>query len=188
MAANTASSGSARNFRATRRKDDADSLTFDTPALVTDMDIVGQPVVELEFSVDKPVALVAVRLNDVWPTGEVSRITYHLQNLCMRDSRESPTPLEPGKRYKMKIKLDDIAWRVPKGHKIRVAISTTYFPMMWPAPEPVTLTVYAGKSHAAPAAPQGQGGRGAAVVEGRRSRRARRDEGAESRRGTSARR
>ena len=89
---------------------------------------------------------VAVRLNDVWPTGEVSRITYHLQNLCMRDSRETPTALVPGTRYKMKIKLDDIAWRVPKGHKIRVAISTSYFPMMWPAPEPVTLTVYAGKS------------------------------------------
>ena len=26
-------------------------------------------------------------------------------------------PLKPGKRYKMKIKLDDIAWRLPKGHK-----------------------------------------------------------------------
>jgi hypothetical protein len=64
----------------------------------------------------------------------------------MRDSRETPMPLEPGKRYRMKIKLDDIAWRVPKGHKLRVAISTAYFPLMWPAPEPVTLTVYAGKS------------------------------------------
>ena len=54
----------------------------------------------------------------------------------------------------MKIKLDDIAWRVPKGHKIRVSISTSYFPMMWPAPEPVTLTVYAG-SRFASAGPQG---------------------------------
>jgi uncharacterized protein len=53
----------------------------------------------------------------------------------------------PGKRYRMKIKLDDIAWRVPKGHKLRVSISTTYFPMMWPAPDPVTLTVYTGKSY-----------------------------------------
>jgi predicted acyl esterase len=41
---------------------------------------------------------VAVRLNDVWPSGETTRITYHLQNLCMRDSRETPKPLEPGKR------------------------------------------------------------------------------------------
>ncbi|MFN4141875.1 CocE/NonD family hydrolase [Aestuariivirga sp.] len=133
-------------FPGDQRRDDEQSLTFDTPALLTDIDIVGQPAVELEFSVDKPVAHIAVRLNDVWPTGEVSRITYHLQNLCMRDSRENPMPLEPGKHYRMKIKLDDIAWRLPKGHRLRVAISTSYYPMMWPAPEPVTLTVYAGKS------------------------------------------
>jgi predicted acyl esterase len=133
-------------FPGDQKRDDAQSLVFDSPALVTDMDIVGQPAVELDFSVDKPVALVAVRLNDVWPSGEVSRITYHVQNLCMRDSREYPKPLEPGKRYKMKIKMDDIAWRIPKGHKLRVSISTSYFPIMWPAPEPVTLTVHAGKS------------------------------------------
>ena len=133
-------------FPGDQKNDDAQSITFDSPALQTALDIVGQPQVEIEFSVDKPVASVAVRLNDVWPTGEVSRITYHLQNLCMRDSRETPTALVPGKRYAMKIKLDDIAWRVPKDHKIRVAISTSYFPMMWPAPEPVTLTIYAGKS------------------------------------------
>ncbi len=133
-------------FPGNQMRDDQGSITFDSPTLVEDMEVVGQPVVELSFSVDKPVAHIAVRLNDVWPTGEVSRITYQLQNLCMRESREYPTPLESGKRYKMKIKLDDIAWKVPKGHSLRVAISTSYFPMMWPAPEPVKLTVYAGAS------------------------------------------
>ncbi|MGQ0484074.1 MAG: CocE/NonD family hydrolase [Hyphomicrobiales bacterium] len=133
-------------FPGDQRRDDEQSLVFDSPALITDMDIVGQPAVELDFSADKPVAFVAVRLNDVWPSGEVSRITYHVQNLCMRESRGNPKPLEPGKRYRMKIKMDDIAWRIPKGHKLRVSISTTYFPIAWPAPEPVTLTVYTGKS------------------------------------------
>ena len=133
-------------FAGDQGKDDAGSLTFDTPSLTDDMELVGQPMLELSFSVNKPVAHIAVRLNDVWPSGEVSRITYHLQNLCMRDSREYPTPLEPGKRYKMKIKLDDVAWRVPKGHKLRIAISTSYFPMMWPAPEPVSLSVFVGAS------------------------------------------
>jgi putative CocE/NonD family hydrolase len=133
-------------FPGDQAKDDAQSICFDSPTLNDDIDIVGQPTIELEFSVDKPVAHVAVRLNDVWPSGEVSRITYHLQNLCMRDSRETPTALEPGKRYTMKIKMDDIAWKLPKGHKLRVSISTSYFPMMWPAPEPVTLTVHTGKS------------------------------------------
>jgi hypothetical protein len=133
-------------FPGDQARDDAQSITFDSPALVTDMDIVGQPAVEIDFSADKPVAFMSVRLNDVWPTGEVSRITYHLQNLCMRDSREKPAALVPGQRYRMRIKLDDIAWRIPKGHRLRVSISTSYFPIMWPAPEPVTLTVYAGKS------------------------------------------
>ncbi|MGH6854542.1 MAG: CocE/NonD family hydrolase [Aestuariivirga sp.] len=134
-------------FPGDQARDDAQSLTFDSPPLVTGMDIVGQPAVELDFSVDKPVAFVAVRLNDVFPTGEVSRITYHVQNLCMRESREHPTALEPGKRYRMKIKMDDIAWHVPKGHRLRVSISTSYFPLIWPAPETPTLTVYTGKSY-----------------------------------------
>ncbi len=133
-------------FPGDQAKDDADSITFDSPVLTNDIDVVGQPMLDLDFSVDKPVAHVAVRLNDVWPDGQVSRITYHLQNLCMRNSRENPSVLEPGKRYRMKIKMDDIAWRIPKGHRLRVSISTTYFPMMWPVAEPVTLTVYAGSS------------------------------------------
>ena len=133
-------------FPGDQKKDDEGSVVFDSPALVEDMEIVGAPTLDLNFTVDRPVAHIAIRLNDVWPSGEVSRITYHLQNLCMRDSREYPTPLEPGKRYKIKIKLDDIAWKVPKGHRVRVAISTSYFPMMWPAPEPVKFTLHAGTS------------------------------------------
>jgi hypothetical protein len=135
-----------KEFPGDQRRDDQGSLTFDTPALITDMDIAGAPTIELELSSDKPIAFLAARLNDVWPTGEVSRITYGLLNLTHRDSHETPTPLEPGKRYTVKIKLDDIAMRVPKGHRLRVSLSTCYWPMMWPAPEPATLTVIAGKS------------------------------------------
>ncbi len=133
-------------FPGDQAKDDAGSLCFDSPVLSEDLDIAGQPFIDLAFSSDKPVAHIAVRLNDVWPNGEVSRITYHLQNLCMRNSRENPEALEPGKRYRMKIKLDDVAWRLPKGHRLRISISTSYFPMMWPAPEATKLTVYAGSS------------------------------------------
>ena len=131
-------------FPGDQRGDDAESLCFDSPALPEDLDVAGQPLLDLCFAVDRPVAHIAVRLNDVWPSGEVSRITYHLQNLCMRESRETPSALVPGQRYRMRIKLDDIAWRVPRGHRLRVSISTSYFPLMWPAPEPVTLTVFAG--------------------------------------------
>jgi predicted acyl esterase len=69
--------------------------------------------------VDKPVALVAVRLNDVRPDGSVTRITYTLQNLTHIVSHEHPEALEPGERYFARIKLDDIAWHLPEGHRLQ---------------------------------------------------------------------
>ena len=133
-------------FPGDQRRDDGASLTFDSEVLTQDSDIVGQPMLSLCFTSDKPVAQVAVRLNDVWPDGASSRITYHLFNLTHRNSHELPEALEPGKEYTVKIKLDDIAWRVAKGHRLRVSISTSYWPLMWPSPEAASLQVKLGKS------------------------------------------
>ncbi|TGR77396.1 peptidase S15, partial [Mesorhizobium sp. M2D.F.Ca.ET.223.01.1.1] len=36
---------------------------------------------------------------------------------------------------------DQCAYRVPAGHKLRIAVSTAYWPMIWPSPEPVRLDV-----------------------------------------------
>ncbi|HOZ63131.1 MAG TPA: CocE/NonD family hydrolase [Burkholderiaceae bacterium] len=133
-------------FPGDQRRDDSGSLTFDTVPLPQDMDLVGGAVLHLKVSSDKPVAIAAVRLNSVWPDGAVSRLTYAVANLCHRDSHEKPQALEPGKNYTIQIKLDDVACKVPKGHKLRVSISTSYWPLIWPAPEPVTLTVHTGTS------------------------------------------
>ncbi len=133
-------------FPGDQRRDDSGSLTFDTAPLTQDMDLVGGAVLHLKVSSDKPVAVAAVRLNAVWPDGAVSRLTYAVANLCHRDSHDKPQALEPGKTYTIQIKLDDVACKVPKGHKLRVSISTSYWPLIWPAPEPVTLTVHTGTS------------------------------------------
>ena len=133
-------------FPGDQRRDDSGSLTFDTAPLTQDMDLVGGAVLHLKVSSDKPVAVAAVRLNAVWPDGAVSRLTYAVANLCHRDSHEKPQLLAPGKTYTIQIKLDDVACKVSKGHKLRVSISTSYWPLIWPAPEPVTLTVHTGAS------------------------------------------
>ena len=44
------------------------------------------------------------------------------------------------------MRLNDIAYAFPAGHTVRLAISTAYWPMLWPAPEPVELTVFTGAS------------------------------------------
>ena len=41
--------------------------------------------------------------------------------------------------------LDQIAYRVPEGHKIRVSISNCYWPLLWPTPDKDTLTLVQGK-------------------------------------------
>jgi len=129
-----------------QRIDDARSLTFDSEPLQAGFDILGAPIVTLELSVDKPVAFLAVRLNEVQPTGASTRVTYAVLNLTQRDSREFPTPLEPKKRYRIRIQLRDRAHTFKPGNRLRVAVSTTYWPLIWPSPEAVTLTLYAGQS------------------------------------------
>lgn len=126
-----------------QREDDAKSACFDT-VLKTPLDIVGAPVIRLQLFADRPTAMVAVRLCDVHPDGGSTRITYGVFNLTHRTGHETPTPVKPGETMDISFKLDDIAYRVPEGHTLRVAISSTYWPLVWPSPEPVTLTLLTG--------------------------------------------
>jgi putative CocE/NonD family hydrolase len=129
-----------------QRADDAGSLCFDTAPLRERMEILGPPVVELAVSVDRPVAHLAVRLCDVAPGGASTRITYGVLNLCHRNSHAHPEPLEPGEVYRIRVQLDDIGYAIPPGHRIRLSISTAYWPLIWPAPEPVTATLFTADS------------------------------------------
>src|SRR6185437_10328490 len=60
------------------------------------------------------------------------------------DGHESPAPLTVGQRYRVQIKLNDAGSVFPAGHRVRLALSTTYWPMIWPSPEKATLLIFAG--------------------------------------------
>jgi uncharacterized protein len=128
-----------------RQADDA-SLTFDGPVLEEPLEILGAPVVHLELQSDRPVAMVAVRLSDVQPDGRVTRVTYGLLNLTHRDGHAEPEPLVPGRSYRVRVQMNDAGQTFEPGHRIRLAISPSYWPIAWPAPEPVTLTLTTGSS------------------------------------------
>ncbi len=124
-----------------QRDDDGGALCFDTEPLAETIEILGAPAVELELASDKPQALLAVRLSNVYPSGAATRVSYGLLNLTHRDSDEAPEPLVPGKTYKIRVQLNDVAQAFPKGHRIRIAVSTAYWPLAWPSPEAATLTI-----------------------------------------------
>lgn len=127
-----------------QQRDDAQSVCFDTDLLADDIAIVGAPDITLTLTSDAPVAQIAVRLNDVHPDGKVSRITYGVLNLCHRDSAETPSPMPVGIPVSITLKLDQIAYQIPAGHRLRVSISNAYWPLIWPAPTPTNLTLTAG--------------------------------------------
>ncbi len=129
-----------------QRVDDARSLTFDSAPLKESFEILGAPAVTIDLSVDKPVAFLYVRLNEVETDGVSKRITYGVLNLTHRDGHEFPQALEPGKRYRIRILLQDCSHVFKTAARIRVAVSTTYWPTIWPSPEAVTLTLYSGNS------------------------------------------
>jgi len=132
-----------------QRIDDGRSLCFDSEPLPERLEILGAPVLHLEIAVDRPQAFVAVRLNEVTPDGASARITYGLLNLTHRRSHENPTAVSPGERLKVAVQLNDIAHAFAAGNRIRVSISTSYWPLVWPSPEPATLTVFTGASRLA---------------------------------------
>jgi len=124
-----------------QREEDGGCLVYDTDPLEEDLEMLGLPEMELELAADRPVAQVAVRLSDVLPDGRATRITYGVLNLTHRDGDEDPQPLEPGRFYRVRVKLNGLAARVPAGHRLRLSISSTYFSLIWAPPEPVALTL-----------------------------------------------
>lgn len=129
-----------------QRDEDGGSLVFETEPLTETLEVLGLPALELEVAADRPVAMVAARLSDVAPNGEATRVTYGLLNLTHRDGSEAPEPLEPGRPYRVRVPLNGIAHSFPRGHRVRLSLSSSYWPLAWPAPEPAMLTVTTGAS------------------------------------------
>lgn len=129
-----------------QRQEDGGALVFETRPLEEDVEICGAVTGELVLSVDRPVALIALRLSDVLPDGRVTRVTYGLLNLTHRDDPEHPRTMEPGQRTSVSVRLNEVAHRFPRGHRLRLSVSTSYWPLAWPAPEPVMMTLVTGAS------------------------------------------
>ena len=137
--------GGAGDWPPDQRAEDARSLALDLEPLAEPLEILGFPEVVLALESDRPDALVAVRLCDVAPDGASLLVTRGLLNLTRRDGDDRTAPLEPGRRYEVGVRLDAIAQAVPAGHRLRVSLSSAYWPWAWPSPRAATLTLHGGR-------------------------------------------
>ncbi|MEO0670141.1 MAG: CocE/NonD family hydrolase [Pseudomonadota bacterium] len=127
-----------------QRPDDARSACWDTPPLGENNSIVGRPIVTLKLRAEAAQGQIAVRLNHVHPDGASTRITYGVLNLSHRDSAAMPEPMPLDTDVTVTVKLDEIAYSVPEGHRLRVAVSTAYWPLIWPTPLKCGVTITGG--------------------------------------------
>src|SRR5579884_30021 len=138
--------GNASDLPPDQRVDDALSLCFDSEPLDAPLEILGFPEAVLRVAADRPRALVAVRLCDVDATGASTLVTRGLLNLTHRESHAEPSPLEPGRAVTVRVRMSAVAHSFAAGRRIRLAVSSTYWPWAWPSPEPVTLSLDTGQS------------------------------------------
>jgi hypothetical protein len=126
-----------------QRADDARSLLFTSSPLERPILVAGVPHVRLWLSADQPVAQVAVRLEAVAPDGRSALIARAVRNLTRLDpAAEVPVPLVPGEPVEVNLPLSAAGARVPAGHRLRVAVAGAAFPIAWPTPTPVALTLH----------------------------------------------
>ncbi len=131
-----------------QRSEDGQWLCFDSGPLSQPVDIFGYPSLSLRVAADRPQANLIVRLCDIAPDGRSTLITRGALNLTHRDSREAPEALTPGQTYDVTVSLKCISYALPAGHRLRVAVSSSYWPWSWPSPELVTLRVETGAASA----------------------------------------
>jgi len=127
-----------------QRPDDGGSLCWDGEPLPERVELLGCGQARLTVCVDRPQALLAVRVCDVAPDGAATLIARGLLNLSRRQGHDRSVPMPVGEPVEVVVALQSTAYALPAGHRLRLAISTSYWPWAWPAPEPVTATVHCG--------------------------------------------
>ncbi len=127
------------------RADDAGSLVYDGERLDESFEIVGFPRVRLRAGVDAPLAHFIARLEDVHPDGRVSLVAAALLNGAQREDPLRPEPLVPGQATDLAFDLHFTTWTFRPGHRIRLAVTNAQFPMIWPTPHKMTMSLHLGE-------------------------------------------
>ena len=121
------------------RPDESFGPTFTSEPLENAVEILGVPEVVLHLSVSAPVATAVVRLTDVAPDGTSAQVTAGILNLTHRRSHVTPEPLEPGRVEEVRVVMRPAGYRFLPGHRIRVSVASSAWPVIWPSPYHATF-------------------------------------------------
>jgi hypothetical protein len=115
-----------RDQRAVEGRDDV--LVYSTSPMAEDMEVTGPVSLELYVKSSAVDTDFTAKLVDVWPDGFAQNLTEGILRARYRDSRETPTLINPGQVYKVNIDVWATSNVFKKGHVLRLEVSSSNFP------------------------------------------------------------
>jgi len=111
-----------------------DVLVYTSEPLDEPLDATGPVEVVLYVSSDARDTDFTVKLTDVYPDGRSMLLTDGIRRARFRESFEEARLMEPGKVYELTVDLWSTSIVFNRGHKIRVAVSSSNAPRFDPNP------------------------------------------------------
>ncbi|MFF3452132.1 CocE/NonD family hydrolase [Streptomyces sp. NPDC002667] len=116
-----------------QREEDARSACFEFE-VTEETWVLGHPRVSLRLTSAAPRGQVIARLCDVAPDGASTLVTRGALNLSARRGPGRTVPRSPGGTEHVVFDLNAIGYAFPAGHRIRLGVSSAYWPWIWPEP------------------------------------------------------
>jgi hypothetical protein len=134
--------GSPADFGLDQRPDDGASLCWDSEPLPERVELLGRCQARLRVSVDAPQAIVVARVCDVAPDGRSTLVARGVLNLSRREGHDRSVPMPVAEPVDVRVPMQSTGYAIPAGHRIRLAVTNAYWPLVWPSPEARVLTVH----------------------------------------------
>ncbi|MFJ7968420.1 CocE/NonD family hydrolase [Streptomyces sp. NPDC096324] len=116
-----------------QREEDARSACFEFE-VAEETWVLGRPRVNLRLTSAAPRGQVIARLCDVAPDGASTLVTRGVLNLSARRGPDQAVPWRPSATEHVVLDLNAIGYAFPPGHRIRLGVSSAYWPWIWPQP------------------------------------------------------
>ena len=119
----------------------ADVLNYTTEPLTDELTFVGEVTVNLDVAITTTDADFAVRIIDAFPPDDPQKPDYQMlvraeiMRARYRDSFVHPTPMVPNATTRITFTLPDIAHTFKAGHRLMVAVQSSWYPLAERSPQ-----------------------------------------------------
>ena len=136
---------------APQQVEDGVSLTWTSRALEEDLVILGQPRLSCRVRVSGGTqGMLVARLCHVTPEGISHRVSFAVHNLTHRLGHHESVPLKDGEAGDLAISMIATSYTVPRGHRVRLALAQSYWPLLWTPQKALEMDIEVGQLQGSP--------------------------------------